>query len=121
MPLIVFGGGVAQTIDSRWHSHASLTKTAIDLLGLPAIGIPRVDQAPTLATLVDPGMRRPPPPRHGSPITQPTPPTPPPAPTEPAPWPEPLAQPMPPLVTNTGAPLPAPTDGIVRPKPPKGR
>ncbi|HEY6794512.1 MAG TPA: alkaline phosphatase family protein, partial [Kineosporiaceae bacterium] len=43
IPLIMFGGRVRQGIDERWHSHASIPKTISDLLGLPAIGIPRVD------------------------------------------------------------------------------
>ena len=40
------------------------------------------------------------------------------APQPPAPWPGPLNQPMPPLITLDGSTLPAPTDGTVRAKPP---
>ena len=40
VPLLMFGGPVKPGIDSRWCSHVSLPKTAIQLLGLPALGIP---------------------------------------------------------------------------------
>ena len=119
LPLIVFGGHVRQGIDNRWHSHASIAKTVIDLLGLAPLRVPRVDTAPTLASLIDPGLARPTPPRIGTTIVQPTPPSPPPAPTPPVPWPHPLGAPMPPLVTNSGVTVPAPTDGLVRKTPPK--
>ena len=119
LPLSVFGGHVAQTIDNRWHSHASIVKTCMDLLGLPALGVPRVDTAPTLATLVNATTPRPAPPTFGTTITQPAPPDPPRHPTPPGPWPGPLAQPLPPLTTNTGAHLPAPADGTVKKTPPK--
>jgi hypothetical protein len=119
IPLIMFGGKVSQHIDSAWHSHASIPKTIIDLLGLPAMGVPRVDTAPSLAHLVDATLSRSVPPAHGTPITQPAAPVPAPAQVAPAPWPEPLNQPMPALVTLDGTVLPAPTDGIVHPNPPK--
>lgn len=119
IPLIMFGGKVTQGIDPQWHSHASIPRTIIDLLGLPPMGVPRVDTAPTLAGLVDPTLTRPQPPAPGTVITQPAPPQPPPAPVPPAPWPGPLGQPMPPLITLDGSTLPAPTDGVVRAKPPK--
>ena len=45
IPLIMFGSDVVQGIDSRWHSHASIPKTIIDLLGLPPLEVPRVDTA----------------------------------------------------------------------------
>ena len=119
IPLIMFGGKVTQHIDPEWHSHASIPKTIIDLLGLPPMGVPRVDNAPTLAHHVDAALNRTPPPLPGSPIIQPTPPTPRATPVAPSPWTGPLAQPMPPLVTRDGSVLPAPTDGLVRPIPPK--
>jgi len=119
IPLLMFGGMVPQRIDPEWHSHASIPKTIIDLLGLPAMGVPRVDSAPSLAHLVDPSLARPAPPAPGTAIVQPTPPKPAPAPVAPQPWQGPLGQPMPPLVTRNGSSLPAPTDGVVRPKPPK--
>jgi hypothetical protein len=119
LPLTMFGGHVRQGIDNRWHSHASIAKTVIDLLGLHKLKVPRVDTAPTLAGLVDPTLTRPAPPVYGSTVTQPTPPKPTPKPTPPPTWSGPTGKPMPALVTNTKARLPAPTDGIVRKKPPK--
>ena len=83
------------------------------------MGVPRVDTSPSLAGLVDSSLTRPLPPSPGSTITQPKAPHPTPKPTPPAPWPGPLNQPMPDLVTLDGSSLPAPTDGLVRPKPPK--
>ena len=118
IPLRMFGGKVSQAIDAQWHSHSTVRKTVIDLLGLPPMGVPRVDNAPSLARLVDPALSRPAPPVPGSAFAQPTPPTPTPSPRLPAPWTGPLDQPMPSLVTLDGSHLPAPTDGIVRPKPP---
>jgi hypothetical protein len=124
IPLLMFGGKVSQAIDAQWHSHASVPKTIIDLLGLPALGVPRVDGAPSLAHHVDPGLSRPVPPAPGTVVVQPSPPHPTPTPQKPDPWAGPLDQPMPALVTLDGSHLPAPTDGLVRPKappPPKQR
>jgi len=78
----------------------------------------RVDTAPSLAGHVYTTLNRPEPPPHGTVIAQPAAPQPPPAPDPPAPWPGPLSQLMPPLVTLDGSVLPAPTDGVVRAKPP---
>jgi hypothetical protein len=119
IPLVMFGGKVSQQIDPEWHSHASIPKTIIDLLGLPPMGVPRVDQAPSMAHLVQDALTRTPPPVPGSAITQPVPPSPRPSPVPPKPWAGTLGQPMPPLVTRDGKGLPAPTDGIVHPKPPR--
>jgi len=82
IPLLIFGGQVKSGIDSRWAGHASITKTAIDLLGLPALGVSRVDQAATLADLVDPTKAASPaPPAFGSTLNLPADPAaPPPAP-----------------------------------------
>jgi len=118
IPLLMFGGRVRQGIDTQWHSHASIPKTVIDLLGLPPLGVERVDTAPSLARHVDASLSREAPPTHGTTVTQP------PAPAHPvveptADWPGPLGRPMPPLVTLDGSVLPAPTDGVVRPTPPK--
>jgi hypothetical protein len=119
IPLIMFGGHVTQTIDPQWHSHASISKTIIDLLQLPPMGVPRVDNAPSLAGYVDPTRNRPTPPVPGTLITQPSPPVPTPTPKQPHPWAGPFNQPMPALVTLDGTTLPAPTDGTVHPKPPR--
>ncbi|WP_028048355.1 alkaline phosphatase family protein [Cellulomonas sp. URHD0024] len=119
LPLLMFGGKVGQAIDAQWRSHASIPKTIIDLLGLPPMGVARVDTAPSLAGHVDPTSSRPVPPVPGSTIVQPAPPDPTPAPQPTQPWPEPTDQPMPSLVTLDGSVVAAPTDGIVRPNPPK--
>jgi Phospholipase C len=119
IPLIMFGGMVRRQIDPEWHSHASIPKTVIDLLGLPPLGVGRVDNAPSLAHLVDVTLSRPVPPAPGTTITQPAPPSPTPAPVAPAPWPGPLGTSLPPLVTLDGSVVPAPSDGIVRKNPPK--
>jgi hypothetical protein len=119
IPLIMFGGKVPAGIESTWHSHASIPKTIIDLLGLPAMGIPRVDTAPSLAGRIDHTLARDLPPEFGTPVTQPDPPHPTPAPVPPPAWVGPLRQPMPALVTLDGSDLPAPTDGVVRARPPK--
>lgn len=119
IPLVMFGGRVPQRVDAQWHSHASIPKTIIDLLGLPPMNVPRVDDAPSLAHLVDPTVSRPVPPEPGTVITQPTPPSVRPKPEPTTPWAGPLGQPMPPLVTLDGSVVPAPTDGIVHPRPPR--
>ncbi|MET4781933.1 alkaline phosphatase family protein [Glaciihabitans sp. UYNi722] len=119
IPLVMFGGKVAKTIDPEWHSHASIPKTIIDLLGLGPFGVARVDDAPTLAHLVDANGKRPQPPTPGTAIVQPAAPVPTPVPKQPAPWAGPTDELMPPLVTLDGSSLPAPTDGIVKKTPPK--
>ena len=119
IPLIMFGGKVVQGIESRWHSHACIVKTVIDLLGLPPIGVPRVDTSVSLADRVDPTVSRPTPPAHGTAVTQPAPPTPPPMPVDPGPWPGPTGQPLPDLITLDGSSIPAPADAVVHATPPK--
>ncbi len=118
IPLLMFGGGVQQGVDNHWHSHASIPKTIIDLFGLPAFGVPRVDQAPSLASRVDSTLDRPAPPPLGSAVTQPAAPIPRPQPVAPPPWVGALGQAMPALVANGGKTLPPPHDGVVQPKPP---
>ncbi|WP_344097780.1 alkaline phosphatase family protein, partial [Microbacterium deminutum] len=90
IPLVMFGGSVVQRIDPEWHSHAAIPKTIMELLALPPMGVPRVDDAPSLAHLVDPSLTRPVPPVPGSTVIQPAPPTPAPTPVAPQPWPGPL-------------------------------
>ncbi len=119
IPLIIFGGWVEQGIDNTWHSHASIPKTIIDLFGLPPIGIPRVDEAPSLMRRVVRTLNRPTPPAFGSTVTQPAPPSQPPKPIAPPPWTGPSNQALPPLLANGGKSIPAPHDGIVNPRPPK--
>jgi hypothetical protein len=120
IPLIMFGGHVIQQVDPEWHSHASIPKTVIDLLGLPPMGVARVDTAPSLAHLVDTNSPvRPEPPAPGTTFNQPVPPSPAPTPVAPKPWPGTLGTPLPTLVTLDGSKVPAPTDGLVRSTPPK--
>lgn len=121
IPLLIFGGQVKPGIDSRWCGHASITKTAIELLGLPALGVPRVDRAPTLADLVDPTRAAgPAPPAYGSTLEIPTAPSPP-IPPHPVP-PPPVATPAPvgDVILRDGSTLPAPNDAPLprQPSPP---
>ena len=118
-PLIMFGGRVMQGIEPQWHSHASLPKTVIDLLGLGKFGVPRVDAAPSLAGRVDAKLKRSNPPAFGSKIAQPKPPKPAPHPVPPAPWAGPKALALPDLLGNNGKRIPAPRDGLVRAQPPQ--
>ncbi|MFJ9840531.1 alkaline phosphatase family protein [Kitasatospora sp. NPDC101155] len=88
VPLLMFGGRVRPGIDSRWCSHVSLPKTALQLLGLPPLGVRRVDDDGGLADLVDlsgTGNTMPKPPAFGSQVTLP-----------PAPSPAPQPAPLPP-------------------------
>ena len=110
VPLLMFGGPVTPAIDSRWNSHVSIGKTVLDLLGLPPLGVPRLDQAPTLADLVHPGRTSPPPPRHGTTIELPAPPRVPPPPAPPPPSPTTASAPVGPVVLRDGITLPPPDD-----------
>ncbi|MDP9073824.1 MAG: alkaline phosphatase family protein, partial [Actinomycetota bacterium] len=93
VPLLMFGGPVKAGIDSRWCSHVSIPKTAMQLLGLPAMGVDRLDHDQGLADRVDASVRNPPPPPVGGAITLPAPPNPP---RPPAPLPAPpVAVPVP--------------------------
>ena len=88
VPLLIFGGAVKPGIDSRWCSHVSIPKTAMQLLGLPALGVPRLDGDPGLADLVDPAQApTAPPPAFGTAIAIPPAPDPPVAPHPPPPPP----------------------------------
>src|SRR6266851_7483226 len=118
IPLIMFGGQVQQGVESEWHSHASVVKTVIDLLGLPVLGVPRVDHAPSLAGRVKSALNRPKPPTYGSQVQQPAPPSNPGVNPTHA-WKGPINVKMPALVANGGRQIPAPSDGAVYPKPPK--
>ena len=109
VPLLMFGGPVRPGIDSRWNSHVSIGRTVLDLLGLPDLGVPRLDDAPSLADLVDTSTRTAPPPAFGTTITQPTPPSPRPAPTPPPPSPG-GSVPVGPVLLRDGSTLPPPDD-----------
>jgi hypothetical protein len=116
---LMFGGPVTPGIDSRWNSHVSIPKTVLDLLGLPALGVARVDDAPSLADLIDSSVSNPRPPAFGTTITQPTPPTPTPAPAPLPPPPTPHSSSVGPIVLRDGTTLPPPNDQpITAPKHP---
>jgi hypothetical protein len=112
VPLLMFGGRVRQVVDPRWSSHVSVGRTVLDLLGLPPLGVARLDDAVSLADLVDTaggGRRTPPPPLFGSPVVQPAPPKPTPAPISP-PAPTTPSEPVGPVLLRGGGTLPAPDD-----------
>jgi hypothetical protein len=120
VPLLIFGGHVKPGIDSRWSSHASVPKTAIDLLGLPALGVSRVDKAASFVDLVDPEHSNDPPPTYGKQIVIPQPPVNPPKVTPPPPPPVQNAIPIAEIMLRNGSTLPAPNDAPLpqQPKPP---
>lgn len=109
VPLIMFGGAVTPGIDSRWSNHAGIPKTVMQLLGLPKLGVDRVDNDPGLGDLIDPALHNPAPPPYGSKITLPAAP-------QPAPKPHPLppapakSKPAAPVVLRGGDTLPPPND-----------
>jgi hypothetical protein len=109
VPLLMFGGAVPPVVDSRWCSHVSIPKTALQLLGLPALGVPRIDDDPGLADLVATTASVPPPPASGTPIAPPAPPTPPGTPNPVPPSPD-TRRPTPEVVLRGGGTLPAPND-----------
>jgi hypothetical protein len=118
VPLLIFGGQVKPGIDSRWCSHVSIPKTVIQLLGLPGLGVPRVDQDPGLADLVDPKMPpNPPPPAWHQPIELPAPPQPPVAPRPLPPPPPAPPRPVGPVLLRRNKTLPAPNDAPLPPQP----
>jgi hypothetical protein len=121
IPLLIFGGPVKPGIDNRWCGHASIPKTAIDLLGLPALGVPRVDQAPSLADLVDPSKTpSPAPPAYGTTFVVPPPPDPPVAPRPLPPYPSAAPTPVSDIILRDGSTLPPPNDAPLpqQPSPP---
>jgi len=114
LPLLMFGGRVRPGIDHRWCSHASIPKTALQLFGLPALGVARVDNDPGLADLIDlspqPPSFAPAPPAYGTTITQPPTPQPAPAPSPPPPPPVSVPAPVGPVLLRDGTTLPPPND-----------
>lgn len=115
VPLLMFGGTVRPGIDSRWCSHVSIAKTVLQLLGLPALGVPRLDGDPGLADLADPTLSQAPPPAPGSTITLPPAPQPPPAPRPLPPPPTQTSQPVGPVLLRDGSTLPPPNDAPINP------
>jgi hypothetical protein len=111
VPLLMFGGYVKPGIDSRWCSHVSVPKTAMQLLGLSALGVPRVDGDAGLADLVDEQANpNPAPPAYGKAITLPPAPQPPLSPNPLPPLPAGKPAPVGPVVLRTGGTLPPPND-----------
>ncbi|MDQ6783287.1 MAG: hypothetical protein M3063_07580 [Actinomycetota bacterium] len=113
VPLLMFGGHVRAGVDNRWNSHVSIGKTILDLLELPELGVPRLDQAPSLADLIDPNNTNPPPPNFGTTITQPTPPQPTPKPLPLLPPPSDTAA-VSAVILRNGSTLPPPNDQPVK-------
>ena len=72
VPLLIFGGPVTPGIDTRWNSHVSIPKTVLELLACRRWAY-RVDDAPSLADLVDSSVSNPPPPAFGTAIADPLP------------------------------------------------
>jgi hypothetical protein len=110
VPLIMFGGQIRGGIDHRWCSLVSVLKTVIQLLGLPALGIRRVDRAAGLADRVDPALAVAPPPSPGDPLPVPPPPSPPRRPTPPPPPPVSAPVRVSRVVLRDGSTLPPPFD-----------
>jgi hypothetical protein len=119
--LLMFGGRVKPGIDHRWSSHVAIPRTALQLLGLPPLGVTRVDQDPGLVDLVDttaPTSRlpiMPSPPRYGTTIAQPNPPQPAPAPAPLPPPPVTSPTPVGPVLLRDGTTLPPPDDVVLHP------
>ncbi|TAM93116.1 MAG: hypothetical protein EPN43_01265 [Jatrophihabitans sp.] len=111
VPLLMFGGPVKAGIEPRWNGHTAIGRTVLDLLGLPPLGVPRLDDAPSLADLVDPAATSSaPPPAYGSTVTQPAAPTPTPAPAPTPPPPSGASVPVGPVLLRDGTTLPPPDD-----------
>jgi len=110
VPLLMFGGRVRPGIDSRWCSHVSVPRTALQLLGLPNLGVPRLDLDVGLADMVEPGRANPHPPAFGTTITLPPPPHPTPPPHPLPPPPSGPAMPVPRVILRNGKTLPPPND-----------
>jgi hypothetical protein len=106
----MFGGRVPPAVDSRWSSHSSIGRTVLDLLGLPPLGVPRLDDAPDLADLVADTATTPPPPAYGTTITQPPPPRPAPTPRPLPPPPATTSAPVGPVLLRDRTTLPPPND-----------
>ena len=120
VPLIMFGAHVRAGIDHRWCSSASVPKTALQLLGLPPLGVARVDHDTGLADRVDPAVTVPPPPAFHARIPIPPAPSPPRKPHRPPPPPRSAPIPVPRVVLRDGSTLPPPFDVKLphQPKPP---
>jgi hypothetical protein len=110
VPLLMFGGPVATVIDPRWSSHVAIAKTAIQLLGLPSLGVPRVDDDPGLVDLVSDEPVTPAPPAAPEVVALPQPPAPTPAPAPLPPPPSTTSVPTPDCILRDGTTIPGPND-----------
>lgn len=110
VPLLMFGGRVAAGVDSRWSSHVSIGRTVLDLLGLPPLGVARLDEAVSLADLVGASPGTAPPPAYGTEVTLPPAPQPTPQPVPPPPPPAQVSVPVGPVILRGGSVLPPPND-----------
>ena len=110
VPLLMFGGHVKPGIDSRWSSHVSIPKTVLQLLGLPALGVPRLDHDSGLADLVVAGVSNPAPPPFGTAVKMPPVPSPTPSPNPLPPPPVASPTPVPRIILRNGKTLPPPND-----------
>ncbi|MFL5928735.1 MAG: alkaline phosphatase family protein [Gaiellaceae bacterium] len=110
VPLLLFGGHVKPGIDSRWCSHVSIPKTSLDLLGLPPLGVRRVDADRGLADLIDAAVGNPPPPSFGKKLPIPRPPDPPVRARRLPPRPRKAPVRVPRVSLRDGSTLPAPND-----------
>jgi hypothetical protein len=120
VPLIMFGAHVRAGIDRRWCSSASVPKTALQLLGLPPLGVARLDDDTGLADRIDLAVTVPPPPAFDARIPIPPAPSPPRKPHPPPPPPRSAPIPVPRVVLRDGSTLPPPFDVKLphQPKPP---
>ena len=92
----------------------STGRTVLDLLGLPPLGVPRLDEAPNLANLIDPNRHADPPPAYGTTMTLPDPPSPAPTPTPIPPPPVAESAEVGPVLLRDGSTLPPPNDQPVK-------
>jgi hypothetical protein len=100
-------------VDSRWNPRSSIGRTVLDLVGLPPLGVPRLDRSPSLIDLVKDSPTTPVPPAFGTSIEQPAPPRPRPRPSPPPPPPSATSVPVGPVVLRNGHTLPPPNDAPV--------
>jgi Phosphoesterase family len=117
--LIMFGGHVRGGIDSRICTHVAIPKTVIQLLGLPGLGVPRVDTDAGIADRYDTTVTMLVPPAFGTTVTQPMPPSPAPQP-QPVPAPTFKPRPLDPVYLSDGSTVAAPNDATLpqQPNPP---
>jgi Phosphoesterase family len=113
VPLLMFGGAVKRGIDSHWCSHVSIPKNRDATARASCAGVPRLDNDPGLADLVETSPSRTPnpvPPAFGTAVDLPPAPSPPkspnPTPPPPAGNPAPVAE----IILRDGSTLPPPND-----------